>query len=156
MSLRYFQKLLLCRCCLVYSCQSLREEAKFALKFFKRGPSYYGAIQREQYILETIGADPENNMGKLSINCRMTMSFIGFPKKLIRWILCTKWRMLNTLTFLVTCYGYFAFRGVYVQVMELLESNIRQIIFKNNRQGLSPWVTQNFARDMLRWDCYFQ
>ena len=35
-----------------------------ALKFFKRGPHYEGAVQREQFILETIGADPTNNIGE--------------------------------------------------------------------------------------------
>ena len=52
------------RCCLVYSCRSLRENTKVAVKFFKRGPHYDGAVQREQYILETLGADPKNNIGK--------------------------------------------------------------------------------------------
>ena len=35
-----------------------------ALKFFKRGPHYEGAVQREQFILETVGADPNNNIGE--------------------------------------------------------------------------------------------
>jgi hypothetical protein len=35
-----------------------------AVKFFKRGPHYEGAVQREQYILETLGADPKNNIGE--------------------------------------------------------------------------------------------
>ena len=34
--------------------------------------------------------------------------------------------------------------------MELLEYNIRQLIFRNERQGLSPWVTQKFALDILK------
>jgi len=31
----------------------------------------------------------------------------------------------------------------------LLECNIRSVIFKNERQGLSAWATQKFARDVL-------
>jgi len=47
----------------VYSCQGLHKDAKFALKFFKRGVFYEGAVQREQYILDTLGSEPENNIG---------------------------------------------------------------------------------------------
>ena len=78
---------------------------------YKRGPTYAGAIQREQYILDCL-SDPKNN--------------------------------------LVLCYGTFTFNGLHIQVMELLEYNIRQLIFRNERQGLSPWVTQKFAQDVLK------
>jgi hypothetical protein len=35
------------------------------------------------------------------------------------------------------------------QVMELLEYNVRQIIYRNDRTGLSAWATQKFAKDIL-------
>ena len=49
----------------------------------------------------------------------------------------------------VNCFGAFVHRGLNVQVMELLDSNIRQLIFKNDRTGLSPWIVQKFAQDIL-------
>ena len=51
--------------------------------------------------------------------------------------------------FSVLCFGYFVYNGLHCQVMELLEYNIRQLIFRNDRQGLSPWLTQKCARDLL-------
>lgn len=81
-----------------------------ALKVFKKGPTYDGAVQREQYILELFN-DPKHNIA--------------------------------------LCYGHFLYKGLHCQVMELLECNIRSVIFKNERQGLSAWTTQKFARDVL-------
>ena len=98
------------RCCLVYLAKSIRDGTKVALKVYKRGPTYDGAIQREQYILDCL-SDPKNN--------------------------------------LVMCYGTFVFNGLNIQVMEMLEYNIRQLIYRNERQGLSPWITQKFAKDLL-------
>ena len=49
----------------------------------------------------------------------------------------------------VMLYGQFTYKGLHCQIMELLECNIRSVIFKNERQGLSPWATQKFARDVL-------
>ena len=51
------------RCCIVYSARTLRDGAKVALKVFKKGPTYDGAVQREQYILELFN-DPKHNIGK--------------------------------------------------------------------------------------------
>ena len=51
--------------------------------------------------------------------------------------------------FSALCYGHFLYKGLHCQVMELLECNIRSVIFKNERQGLSAWATQKFARDVL-------
>lgn len=51
------------RCCMVYSARTLRDGAKVALKVFKKGPTYDGAVQREQYILELFN-DPKHNIGK--------------------------------------------------------------------------------------------
>eukprot|EP00096_Caligus_rogercresseyi_P011551 TRINITY_DN4561_c0_g1_i1.p1 TRINITY_DN4561_c0_g1~~TRINITY_DN4561_c0_g1_i1.p1 ORF type:complete len:443 (-),score=116.70 TRINITY_DN4561_c0_g1_i1:64-1392(-) len=50
---------------------------------------------------------------------------------------------------IVQCVGVFFYKGFRIQVLELLESNVRQMIFRNERQGLSPWGTQKFARDVL-------
>ena len=54
------------RCCLVYSARSVRDGTKVALKVFKRGPNYDGAVQREQYILDAF-QHPSNKIGKSSI-----------------------------------------------------------------------------------------
>ena len=51
------------RCCLVYSARSVRDGTKVALKVFKRGPNYDGAVQREQYILDAF-QNPKHNIGK--------------------------------------------------------------------------------------------
>ena len=51
-----------CRCCLVYSARSVRDGTKVALKVFKRGPNYDGAVQREQYILDAF-QHPSNKIG---------------------------------------------------------------------------------------------
>ena len=51
----------------------------------------------------------------------------------------------------VSMYGQFTYKGLHCQLLELLECNIRSVIFKNERQGLSPWATQKFARDVLMW-----
>ena len=52
-----------CRCCLVYSARSVRDGTKVALKVYKRGPNYDGAVQREQYILDAF-QQPSNKIGK--------------------------------------------------------------------------------------------
>ncbi|TRY62784.1 hypothetical protein TCAL_00388 [Tigriopus californicus] len=102
------------RCCVVYSAHSVRDNSRVAIKFFKRGSSYEGALQREQYILEMF-KDPAHK--------------------------------------LVTSFGFHDFKGLHCQVMELLHCNIRQVIFKNDRRGLSPWTLQKFARDILTSLC---
>lgn len=102
------------RCCVVYSAHSVRDSSRVAIKFFKRGSSYEGALQREQYILEMF-KDPVHK--------------------------------------LVTSFGFYDYKGLHCQVMELLHCNIRQVIFKNDRRGLSPWTLQKFARDILTSLC---
>jgi len=98
------------RCCVVYSGSAVRDGSLVALKFFRRGPNYEGAVQRERYILDTF-QDPRNNV--------------------------------------VSCYAYLTYRGMHCLVLELLDVNIRQIIFQNNRQGLSPWAVSKFAKDVF-------
>ena len=51
------------RCCLVYSAKVIRDGSKVALKVFKKGPTYDGAVQREQYILDAFN-HPKHNIGK--------------------------------------------------------------------------------------------
>jgi len=98
------------RCCVVYSGSAVRDGSMVALKFFRRGSNYEGAVQRERYILDTF-QDPKHNV--------------------------------------VSCYAYLTYRGMHCLVLELLDVNIRQIIFQNNRQGLSPWATFKFAKDVF-------
>jgi len=98
------------RCCVVYSGSDVQDGSMVALKFFRRGSNYEGAVQRERYILERFN-EPEHN--------------------------------------LVACYAYLTYRGMHCLVLELLDVNIRQVIFKNDRRGLSPWVTIKYARDVL-------
>ena len=50
------------RCCMVYSAHSTRDNAKVALKFYRRGPTYDGAIKREQYILDLL-KEPHHRIG---------------------------------------------------------------------------------------------
>ncbi len=50
----------------------------------------------------------------------------------------------------VTNFGSFSVKGGHCQVMELLDANVRQVIFRNERRGLSPWCVQKFCRDLLR------
>lgn len=98
------------RCCVVYSGEATRDASLVALKFFRKGSNYEGALQREQYILDNFH-DPSCNI--------------------------------------VCCYGYLIYKGLHCLIQELLECNVRQIIFRNDRQGLSPWGTLKFARDVL-------
>ena len=54
------------RCCIVYSGHGIRDDAKVALKFYKRGRTYEGALQREQHILDVL-KEPEHNIGNINI-----------------------------------------------------------------------------------------
>ena len=45
----------------MYSARSVRDGTKVALKVYKRGPNYDGAVQREQYILDTF-QNPKHKM----------------------------------------------------------------------------------------------
>ena len=47
----------------MYSARSARDGTKVALKVFKRGPNYDGAVQREQFILDAY-QNPKHNIGK--------------------------------------------------------------------------------------------
>ena len=46
----------------MYSARSVRDGTKVALKVFKRGPNYDGAVQREQFILDAF-QNPKHNIG---------------------------------------------------------------------------------------------
>ncbi len=150
---------------MVYSAKSIRDGSKVALKVFKRGPTYEGAVQREQYILELFN-DHKHNMGKYFIlddghvNEQRKQSLQGHllfsrgrrKANISLFILVSVHLLLLMLLlkfFSVMLYGSFVFRGLHCQVMELLDCNIRSVIFRNERQGLSPWATQKFGRDVL-------
>ena len=112
----------------MYKAVAVRDDSLVALKCFHPGPGYDGAIDRERTILETF-LDIQHNI--------------------------------------VTCYAVLEFRGYTFFVLELLQDNVRQVtcnlvkvktliiislfqlIFKNDRRGLSPWLVVKFARDLL-------
>ena len=113
------------RCCIVYSGSAVRDGSLVALKIFKHGENYEGALQREQYVLDAFKGTQHN---------------------------------------VVQCYGYLMYRGYHCLVLELLDTNIRQvcmktrictsfeqfkIIYQNNRQGLSAWMISKFAKDLF-------
>ena len=89
---------------------AVRDGSLVALKCFRRGPCYEGAVQRERFILE---------------------------------------RYAGTRANIVTLYNTIEFKGYTFFVLELLQDNVRQIIYKNDRHGLSPWLVLKFARDLL-------
>ncbi len=86
------------------------DSIEVALKVYREGPNYEGALQREQYMMQVLAEKRYN---------------------------------------VATSYDCFVYRGLNVQVMELLDANVRQLIFRNRRSGLSPWVMQKFATDIL-------
>lgn len=69
------------RCCLVYSAKTVRDNAKVALKVYKKGPTYEGAVQREQYILELFD-DACHNMGEKVFYGILTFSGAEMAKEL--------------------------------------------------------------------------
>ena len=95
---------------MVYKAVAVRDGSVVALKCFRHGSNYDGAIQRERFILE---------------------SYLELQPNI------------------VNCYSILEYRGFTFFVMELLQENIRQIIYKNNRQGLSPWAVVKFAKDLI-------
>ena len=50
---------------------------------------------------------------------------------------------------IVSCFAVLEYKDYTFFVLELLQDNVRQIIFKNERRGLSPWLVVKFARDLL-------
>ena len=71
------------RCCMVYSAKTVRDNTKVALKVFKKGSTYEGAAQREQYILD-LYSDPKHNIGNIenlyvAILCGIMA--VGNPRK---------------------------------------------------------------------------
>uniref|UniRef100_A0A4D5R9F1 Serine/threonine-protein kinase Kist n=1 Tax=Scolopendra viridis TaxID=118503 RepID=A0A4D5R9F1_SCOVI len=49
----------------------------------------------------------------------------------------------------VELYGTFQTIHHHYVILELLECNLRQILFKNNKQGFSLWGIQKFAKDIF-------
>ena len=60
------------RCCVVYSGVSVFDGSPVALKFFKRGSQYEGALQRERYVLERLSS-PQHNL----VNCVAHINYRG-------------------------------------------------------------------------------
>ena len=55
------------RCCVVYSAHSIRNDAvQVALKVYRVGQNYDGALQREMYMLELL-RDRKHNIGEIRI-----------------------------------------------------------------------------------------
>ena len=63
------------RCCMVYSAKTLRSGDKVALKVFKKGSAYDGAVQREQYVLDLFN-DPKHNIGKTFFYPRVALRLV--------------------------------------------------------------------------------
>ncbi len=89
----------------------MSDGSRAALKCYRRGRTYHGAVKREQHILDLLSRDPRANV--------------------------------------VANHASFVFKGMHCQLMELLDANVRQVIFRNERRGLSPWSVHKFARDIL-------
>lgn len=60
------------RCCLVYSGSNARDGSLVALKFFRQGSDYEGAIQRERYVLDTFSG-PHHNI----VHCYACLTYHG-------------------------------------------------------------------------------
>uniref|UniRef100_A0A646QEI8 Kist n=1 Tax=Hemiscolopendra marginata TaxID=943146 RepID=A0A646QEI8_9MYRI len=56
---------------------------------------------------------------------------------------------LNKKVCAVKLYGTFQTIHHHYVILELLECNLRQILFKNNKQGFSLWGVQKFAKDIF-------
>ena len=97
------------RCCTVFRAEAVRDGAPVAVKVFRAGRQYEGAVGRERQVLDRFPAEPN----------------------------------------IVTCLAALPHRQTNCFVLELLGENIRQIIFRNQRRGLSAWATATFARDLL-------
>ena len=61
------------RCCVVYKAVAVRDGSVVALKCFRQGSNYEGAIQRENYILETY-SDPGTNI----VTSHATINYRGY------------------------------------------------------------------------------
>ena len=57
---------------MVYSGSAVRDGSLVALKFFRRGSDYEGAVQRERYILDTM-QHPSNNV----VSCYAYLTYRG-------------------------------------------------------------------------------
>ena len=55
------------RCCIVYSAHSIRNDAvQVALKVYRVGQNYDGALQRDLYMMELL-RDKKHNIGKIRV-----------------------------------------------------------------------------------------
>ena len=83
----------------------MRDGTKVALKVYKRGPNYDGAVQREQYILDAF-QHPSNKIGKVNHKKYRTRfnkvrilnqfaNYISFIFSIMFWIFCLQWSSLS-------------------------------------------------------------
>ena len=61
------------RCCVVYKAVAVRDTSLVALKCFRRGPSYEGAVQRESFILERMAGTAAN-----IVTCYAVLTYRGY------------------------------------------------------------------------------
>ena len=112
----------------MYKAVAVRDDSLVALKCFHPGPGYDGAIDRERTILETF-LDTQHNI----LSCYAVLEFRGYTFFVLE--------LLQDNVRQVTC--------ILVKVKTLIIISMFQLIFKNNRRGLSPWLVVKFARDLL-------
>ena len=60
------------RCCVVYSGVSVFDGSPVALKFYKPGPDYEGALQRERFVMDRF-SDPQHNL----VTCLAYINYRG-------------------------------------------------------------------------------
>ena len=60
------------RCCVVYSGVSVFDGSPVALKFYRQGPFYEGALQRERFVLDRF-SDPQHNL----VTCLAYINYRG-------------------------------------------------------------------------------
>ena len=60
------------RCCVVYSGVSVFDGSPVALKFYKPGPDYEGAVERERFVLDRF-TDPQHNL----VTCLAYINYRG-------------------------------------------------------------------------------
>ena len=61
------------RCCVVYKAVAVRDGSVVALKCFRQGSNYDGAIQRESFILDTY-----SKAGNNIVSCHATIKYRGY------------------------------------------------------------------------------
>ena len=100
----------------------MRDGTLVALKFFRPGATYEGAVQRERYILDTflkvsiVTTVTENMLFEALTTLYPHLTLIGGD--------CLKFQPEHNL---VTCLAHLEYRGLHCIVLQLLDTNIRQV-----------------------------